>query len=227
MSKRKIVTNGMVALAIMLFVFMYMTGKKVEKEEKQANEDVLAEQHIEMESVSPLEDADKHEEGHPSHTHDVMSESELDQNVRPLEDAPEEERTYTISDYFTEDEIQAAKDIATQFSTSIYSFNGDEIKVHIEAVQSITAPELYETLIAQTGRATNSAYKAEITKFELLETYDQVSTHMVFSAFIDGKVFSSDGSLFEEQSYVYYVKVEKLVSEFKVSDVRIVKVDSR
>ena len=224
MSKQKIVTNGMVALAIMLFVFMYMKGKQVE-EDKQAEK---SNQPVQVEEITVEKETDHlHEEGQPHHHHDVMYESELDQNVRPLEDAPVNERSYVLADFFTDEEIALGKDVATQFAQSYYAFNGDDMTAHVKAIQPITESGLYEQLLAQTGRATNGAYRAEIADLEVLETYDQVEEFMLLSAFITGKVYGLNDAFFEEQAYVYYIKVEKLISEFKVAELRIVKVDSR
>ena len=62
---------------------------------------------------------------------------------------------------------------------------------------------------------------------EVLETYDQVEGSMLFSAFITGNVYGSNDALFEEQAFVYYIKIKQVLSDFKVIDLRIVKVDSR
>lgn len=224
MSKQKIVTNGMVALAIMLFVFMYFKGKQLE-EDAPKQEAQQASNTEESENVVDQEHT--HEPGDPHHHYDVSSQSELDQNVRPIQDAPEDERSYQLADFYTVEEIQLGKDIATQFAQSYYAFNGDDMTAHVKAIQPITEPEFYGQLFAQTGRATNGAYRAELINIEVLETYDQVEGSMLFSAFITGKVYGSNGALFEEQAYVYYIKLEQLLSELKVVDVRIVKVDSR
>lgn len=98
---------------------------------------------------------------------------------------------------------------------------------HVKAIKSITEPTFYEKLLAQTGRATNAAFRAELMNLEVLETYDQVEGSMLFSAFITGNVYDSNDALFEEQAFVYYIKIKQVLSDFKVIDLRIVKVDSR
>ncbi len=174
MSKQKIVTNGMVALAIMLFVFMYFKGKQLEKEspKQEAQQSSIVE---ESEIVEEHEHKDEHthEAGDPHHHYDVSGQSELDQNVRPIQDAPEDERSYQLADFYTAEEIQLGKDIATQFAQSYYAFNGDDMTAHVKATQPIAEPEFYGQLLVQTGRATNGAYRAELTNLEVLETYDQ------------------------------------------------------
>ena len=228
MSKQKIVTNGMVALAIMLFVFMYVKGKQIEEESvKQETKQSNVVEEFEIVETQEQEDADIHEAGEPHHHYDVSGQSELDQNVRPLEDAPEAERAYELSDFYTAEEIQQGKKLATQFAKSYYAFNGNDMTAHVKAVQPITEAAFYEKLLSQAGRATNAAFRAEITNLEVLETYDQAEGFMLFSAFITGKVFGSNNALFEEQSYVYYIKLQHVLSELKVTDVRMVKVDSR
>lgn len=223
MSKQKIVTNGMVALAIVLFIFMYWKGKQIEEDaQKEVSQSDLTEKNEVVD-----EQAHPHELGDPHHHYDVTSQSELDQNVRPLEEAPKDERSYEIVDFYTAEEIQLGKKIATQFAQSYYAFNGDDMTAHVKAIKSITEPTFYDKLLAQTGRATNAAYRAELMNLEVLETYDQVEGSMLFSAFITGNVYGSNDALFEEQAFVYYIKVEQLLSEFKVVDLRIVKVDSR
>lgn len=226
MSKQKIVTNGMVALAIMLFVFMYFKGKQLEEDppKQEAQQSNSAE---EPEIVEEYEDDHTHEAGDPHHHYDVSGQSELDQNVRPIEDAPEDERSYELVDFYTAEEIQQGKEIATQFAQSYYAFNGNDMTAHVKAIQPITEASFYEKLLAQTGRATNAAFRAELTNLEVQETYDQAEGYMLFSAFITGKVFGSNDALFEEQAYVYYIKLENVLSKFKVADVRMVKVDSR
>lgn len=228
MSKQKIVTNGMVALAIMLFVFMYFKGKQIE--EKSVKQDIEQQSVAEQSDIADTleqEDDHTHEAGEPHHHYDITGQSELDQNVRPLEDAPEAERSYELADFYTAEEIQQGKELATQFAKSYYAFNGNDMTAHVKAIQPITEAAFYEKLLYQTGRATNAAFQAEITNLEVLETYDQAEGFMLFSAFITGKVFGSDNALFEEQSYVYYIKLQHVLSELKVADVRMVKVDSR
>lgn len=226
MSKQKIVTNGMVALAIMLFVFMYFKGKQLEEDppKQEAQQSSSAE---EPEIVEEYEDDHTHEAGDPHHHYDVSGQSELDQNVRPIEDVPEDERSYELVDFYTAEEIQQGKEIATQFAQSYYAFNGNDMTAHVKAIQPITEASFYEKLLAQTGRATNAAFRAELTKLEVQETYDQAEGYMLFSAFITGKIYGSNDALFEEQAYVYYIKLEHVLSELKVADVRMVKVDSR
>lgn len=228
MSKQKIVTNGMVALAIMLFVFMYFKGKQLEKEspKQEAQQSSIVE---ESEIVEEHEHKDEHthEAGDPHHHYDVSGQSELDQNVRPIEDAPEDERSYELSDFYTPEEIQQGKGIATQFAKSYYAFNGNDMTTHVKAIQPITEASFYEKLLSQTGRATNAAFRAELTNLEVQETYDQAEGFMLFSAFITGKVYGSNDALFEEQAYVYYIKLEHVLSELKVADVRMMKVDNR
>lgn len=223
MSKQKIVTNGMVALAIVLFVFMYWKGKQIEKDaQKEVPQSDLTEKNEVVE-----EQVHEHEPGDPHHHYDVTGQSELDQNVRPLEEAPEDERSYELVDFYTAEEIQLGKKIATQFAQSYYAFNGDDMTANVKAIKSITEPTFYEKLLAQTGRATNAAYRAELMNLEVLETYDQVEGSMLFSAFITGNVYGSNDALFEEQAFVYYIKIKQVLSDFKVIDLRIVKVDSR
>lgn len=222
MSKQKIVTNGMVALAIMLFVFMYFKGKQIEEESVKQ----------EAKQLSVVEDSEQvetqeHEAGEPHHHYDVSGQSELDQNVRPIEDAPEDERSYELSDFYTAEEIQQGKELATQFSKSYYAFNGNDMTAHVKAIEPITEAVFYEKLLSKTGRATNAAFRAEITNLEVQETYDQADSFMLFTAFITGNVYGSDNTLFEEQAYVYYIKLKHVLSELKVADVRMVKVDSR
>lgn len=223
MSKQKIVTNGMVALAIVLFVFMYWKGKQIEKDaQKEVPQSDLTEKNEVVD-----EQVHVHEPGDPHHHYDVTGQSELDQNVRPLEEAPEDERSYELVDFYTAEEIQLGKKIATQFAQSYYTFNGDDMTAHVKAIKSITEPTFYEKLLAQTGRATNAAFRAELMNLEVLETYDQVEGSMLFSAFITGNVYDSNDALFEEQAFVYYIKIKQVLSDFKVIDLRIVKVDSR
>lgn len=216
----------MVALAIMLFVFMYFKGKQLEEDppKQEAQQSSSAE---EPEIVEEYEDDHTHEAGDPHHHYDVSGQSELDQNVRPIEDVPEDERSYELVDFYTAEEIQQGKEIATQFAQSYYAFNGNDMTAHVKAIQPITEASFYEKLLAQTGRATNAAFRAELTKLEVQETYDQAEGYMLFSAFITGKVYGSNDALFEEQAYVYYIKLEHVLSELKVADVRMVKVDSR
>lgn len=220
----------MVALAIMLFVFMYFKGKQLDDES--ALQEIQQATNSEIEKVaeeheSEQDEAHLHEAGDPHHHYDVSGQSELDQNVRPIEDAPEEERSYELADFYTAEDIQQGKSIAAQFAQSYYSFNGDDMTAHVKAVQSITEASFYERLLSQTGRATNAAFRAELTNLEVLETYDQADGYMLFSAFITGNVYDSNGALFEDQAYVYYIKLEHVLSELKVADVRMVKVDSR
>lgn len=222
MSKQKIVTNGMVALAIMLFVFMYFKGKQLEED---APKQVTQQASIPEDNEIVTEQT--HQAGDPQHYYDVSSQSELDQNVRPLGDASEDERSYELADFYTAQEIQQGQDIAKQFAHSYYAFNGDDMTAHVKAVQPITDSTFYEKMLAQTGRATNGAYRAELTNLGVLETYDQAEGFMLFSAFITGNVYGSNGALFEEQAYVYYIKLKHVLSELKVVDVRMVKVDSR
>ena len=216
----------MVALAIMLFVFMYFKGKQLEEDppKQEAQQSSSAE---EPEIVEEYEDDHTHEAGDPHHHYDVSGQSELDQNVRPIEDVPEDERSYELVDFYTAEEIQQGKEIATQFAQSYYAFNGNDMTAHVKAIQPITEASFYEKLLAQTGRATNAAFRAELTNLEVQETYDQAEGYMLFSAFITGKVYGSNDALFEEQAYVYYIKLEHVLSELKVADVRMVKVDSR
>lgn len=214
----------MVALAIMLFVFMYFKGKQLEEDtpKQEAQQSSIAE---EPEIVE--EHDHTHEAGDPHHHYDVSGQSELDQNVRPIEDAPEDERSYELIDFYTVEEIRQGKEIATQFAQFYYAFNGNNMTAHVKAIQPITEASFYEKLLAQTGRATNAAYRAELTNLEVQETYDQAEGYMLFSAFITGKVYGSNDALFEEQAYVYYIKLEHVLSELQVSDVRMVKVDSQ
>ena len=228
MSKQKIVTNGMVALAIMLFVFMYFKGKQIEEEsvKQEARQSSVVED-SELVEAYEQEDDHTHEAGEPHHHYDVSGQSELDQNVRPIEDAPEDERSYELADFYSAEEIQQGKEIATQFALSYYAFNGDDMTAHLKAIQSITEVSFYEKLLSQTGRATNAVYRAELTNLEVQETYDQADGYMLFTAFITGKVYGSNDALFEDQAYVYYIKLEHVLSELKVADVRMVKVDNR
>lgn len=218
----------MVALAIMLFAFMYFKGKQLDEEslKQEVQQSSMAE---EPETIKEYEheDDNTHEAGEPHHHYDVAGQSELDQNVRPIEDAPEDERSYELSDFYTAEEIQQGKEIATQFSKSYYAFNGNDMTAHVKAIQPITEASFYEKLLEQTGRATNAAFRAELTNLEVQETYDQADGFMLFSAFITGKVYGSNDALFEEQAYVYYIKLEQILSELKVADVRMVKGDSR
>lgn len=228
MSKQKIVTNGMVALAIMLFVFMYFKGKQIEEEsvKQEAKQSSVVEDSVQVETQEH-EDDHIHEAGEPHHHYDVLGQSELDQNVRPIEDAPEDERSYKLADFYTAKEIQQGKELATQFANSYYAFNGNDMTAHVKAIEPITEAVFYEKLLSKTGRATNAAFRAEITNLEVQETYDQADGFMLFTAFIKGNVYGSDNTLFEEQAYVYYIKLKYVLSELKVADVRMVKVDSR
>lgn len=220
----------MVALAIMLFVFMYFKGKQLDDES--ALQEIQQATNSEIEKVaeeheSEQDEAHLHEAGDPHHHYDVSGQSELDQNVRPIEDAPDEERSYELVDFYSAEEIQQGKEIATQFAQSYYAFNGDDMTAHLKAIQPITEASFYEKLFSQTGRATNAAFRAELTNLEVQETYDQADGYMLFSAFITGKVYGSNDALFEDQAYVYYIKLEHVLSELKVADVRMVKVDNR
>ncbi|SOC21536.1 hypothetical protein SAMN05880501_1139 [Ureibacillus xyleni] len=224
MNKRKIVTNGMIALAVMLFVAMYYTGKNIEKEQD-SQEAVKQESSFTFSKEEALsKGAKKSEEQEHMHTYDSLSDSEVEQNIRHLEEAPENERTYSATDFYSEEEVAQAEQVAQTFASEYYAFNGDDMTAHVKRVESVTSPELYRYLLGRTGRATNSAFKAHLKKLEVKETYDQVKDYIVFEAHITGEVYGNDGSFFEEQKYVYYMKVQRAVNEFKVVDLQQAKV---
>lgn len=226
MNKRKIVTNGMIALAIMLFVAMYYTGKTIEKEK--ATEEVAEQESgysFSEEVAHNQEEIGTDEEGRDyMHTYESLSDSEVEQNIRPLEDAPEFERTYAASDFYTETEIAQALQIAKSFVTEYYAYNGDDMIAHIKRSKPYVSEEFYTYLLSRTGRATNSSYKAILKEIEVVEAYDQVEDYLVFTASVNGEVYDVEGSLFEEQSYEYYLQVQQIINEFKVINMKAQKV---
>lgn len=227
MNKRKIVTNGMIALAIMLFVAMYYTGKTIEKEKatkevvEQENEYSFSEENAHNHKEIGTDDEEEHDH---MHTYESLSDSEVEQNIRPLEDAPKFERTYAASDFYTETEIAQALQVAKSFVTEYYAYNGDDMTAHVKRSEPYVSEAFYTYLLSRTGRATNSSYKAILKEIEVVEAYDQVEDYLVFTASVNGEVYDVEGSLFEEQSYEYYLQVQQIVNEFKVINMKVQKV---
>ncbi len=216
---KRIVFNGIIVFAIMLFIIGFMLGKQ--EESNSANEE---ETHSETSY-----DGFSYTELQGSENDNIQNDSHEAENNEPMDDYemedPEsdfdknvEREVRVLEDYFTNEEVEEAKEVAIQFVENYYSFNGEIPLENIENAMEYVSEDLQETIKAKVIRPTADYYKRETISIEVYEPYNPSSEDMELSVRVKGEVFNMEGDVTKEETIDYHLKLIPFEDTFRVNE---------
>jgi hypothetical protein len=190
--------NSMIGLALVLLIFSFVVGKNIISEKKDKG---IREQQ---------EDAD-FSFGSPSNQEN-MSDNPKKEEI-PVE-------VKKLEDFFSEEDINASKETARQFSEKYYQFNGGDPLSHVENAKAYMTTALYIKLFQSPPRPTLSTFKKEVKTIDLYEPYDVSGQEIAWMSRINGTVYDQKGNITKEEVLEYRLRMTRENDKgYKVADV--------
>lgn len=196
--KKNTLINSMIWLALLLLIFSFVVGKKIisEKKDKGIQEQ---QEDVDFSFGSPY---------NQQNSSDNPKKEEVSEEVKKLKD------------FFSEEDINASKEIAWQFSEKYYQFNGGEPLSHVENAKPFMTTALYTKLSQAPPRPTISTFKKEVKKIDLYEPYDVSSQEIAWMSRINGTVYDQKGNITKEEVMEYrLIMIRENENGYKVANV--------
>ncbi len=212
---KRIVFNSIIVFTVMLFVLGYFIGKSAEKEENK--NDKIEEVKNEGFSYSDMEnDKEKKtenvEENEPSHEEYKQENPEVDF------DENAEIEVNVLSNKFTQEQINEAKNVVQKFTEAYYPFDGNNPTQSIENAKPFVTEELLNKIVGQVVRPTFEYFSRKPIKIEVYEPYEPEKEIMNLIARVTGEVYNADGALSNKETVEYNIKLVPFENTFKIND---------
>jgi len=184
---KNILINSMIGLAFALLIFSFVVGKNIisEKKEKEVQE--------------------QQEETDFSFGSSSNQQNMSDNPKR--EEIPVEVKE--LKDFFSEEDIDASKETARQFSEKYYQFNGGDPLSHVENAKPYMTTALYTKLSQSPPRPTLSTFKKEVNTIDLYEPYDVSGQEIAWMSRINGTVYDQKGNITKEEVLEYRLRMTR------------------
>lgn len=219
---KRFILNGIIVLAIMLFIIGFLIGKsnETDKTNKETQQQEETENMVDGFSYSDLNNKgnqnssndEQNNENKPMHKAYEQENPEVDFNKNA------EREVSVLEDYFNKKEIAKAKKVTKAFLKAYYPFNGDKPTKNIEKALKYSSEKLQEDITGKVVKPTYEFFKREITEIEVYEPYDPSGEQMELKARVKGKIFNSKGKLTEKEILEYDLKLISFKDTFKVDD---------
>lgn len=210
-------------MTVMLFIFGYFIGKANERTENNAKLRLTEEIKIENEEGFSYLDLTKNysESAYSTDQHAVEGKP-MDEttDVDPYADFdPNSKREVNIlADFYTLEQINAAKDVTRLFIQNFHSFNGDQPSQHIDLASLYVTEELRNSITGKIIRPISNFYSRNIIKLDIYEPYNPSGEDMILNARVEGEIFNSKGELVKKEIVDYEIKIIWIDNAFKVSN---------
>jgi hypothetical protein len=220
---KRIVLNGIIVSAIMLFIIGFLIGKSNEKKEEVEDENTE-----EMDTETGLSYSDLHRST-DDNEEQVNSETELEDD-QPMDehyehDNPEidfdinaEREINILEDYFSKEEIDKAKEVSESFIKALYTFNGDTPTKHINEATKFVTEALSDEIKGKIIRPTHNYYSRKLTDIFVYEPYNPTKEEMNIRVRVEGKVFNSNGDETKTEILDYDLILTSFEDTFKIND---------
>ncbi len=220
---RKWVLNGIIVFAIMLLVFGFIRGKSLENEQDTGTNDGKANVE-EGFSYSDINNPDSI--GNDSNSLQPQTNRRKDMAMDSYEDDPNitevsgEREVNVLADFFSESEINRAKEVSKQFVKSHYQFNGDQPNEHIEKASQFVTDDLKAKMTTNLiVRPTNDNYRRRIVGLEVYESYNPTSKEFLnLIARVKGEVLNIEGEITKREMVEYDLKLVPFEDTFRINE---------
>ncbi len=201
----------MVVFAIMLFIVGFNVGKKIEEQEAIAEKEKEKDEAY-TEVYSPSDLNQSVEESQEEHEHYEYFNPEVDKKSVP------EEKSSTLSDYFSKKDIERSRNVAEGFIKAYYPFDGNNPLENIENAKEYMLGSLYERFKEFIAKPTQTIFRKELKNIEVYEPYDPPKDYIKWNVKVTGEVFDTEGNITKEETYTYSLQIIKDNDSFKVQD---------
>lgn len=204
---KKIIVNGMVALAVMLFVIAFFIGRKVEEKSTNAALNKEQQNHLYSQPGKTLDQG---------HEMDLHEEYEFEESIIDKSKEVNEENRLKMADFHSAADIQASKKAAESFIRVYYPFDGNHPLQHIEKSKPYMTNELFQQHWLNPARPTYHTFKKKLTRIEIREPFDSSRYYIAWDVIVNGEVENAAGNPANETAW-FLLKMVKKGNEFKVS----------
>lgn len=220
---KRLFYNGIIVFAIMLFIIGYIIGSLDDKEKtenEQAIEDNKKNETSEGEglSYSDLHENQQDDSSHSSEKDEPMHEDYTLQDPEVDFNENAEREISILEDYFSQDQIDKAKELSKAFITALYSFDGDNPKQHIEKAFSYVTDSLKQKIKGNVVRPTYNYHSRRYTEIFVYEPYNPSGDYMNIKVRIKGNVYNSNGEKTKEEILDYDLKLIPFEGTFLIDD---------
>jgi len=220
---KNILINGMIGVAFVLLTLSFIVGRNMESEQKE--KDVIEQQREDgdFSFISPSSEDNRIKENDTDSSSDLQKVEPNKDLAKVIQDGNQGEIAVIkeLKDFFSEEEINASKEVARQFSEKYYSFNGGDPLSHVENAKQYMAIDLYNQLSKEVPRPTLSVFNKLIKTIELYEPYDVSDKEIVWMSRINGTVYNREGNITKEDVLEYRLNLIKEAEGFKVNNMKI------
>ena len=210
---RKIVVNGMVCLAAMLFVAAFFVGRQIEREQEEARNNAQPREEGTHQYSGIAVDAPAEPgrvEGHEDYEYD-------DPAVDQVE-AVDAEHPPGLEELFPLEEVEDSKEAAASFVREFYQYDGGDPLSHVQRARPFMTEDLYRRYASHPARPTHEVYRKELVALEMSEPYEPSGEYIAWDGLVTGRVFDTEGNSREEEAW-FLVRMEKAAGGYRVSAV--------
>ncbi|MBA2176810.1 hypothetical protein H0266_18180 [Halobacillus locisalis] len=200
---------GLGFIIVVLFTFAYIRGTELKAQNEEKNDE---EQSISLSDIKG--DPEKSNSDETVMMDDIAEEADIYGNEPLSED--DELDVNKLEDFFSQEQITKATEVAESFVEAFYPYNGDRPAQHIEQASHLMSEGLYEERIQSLPRPTVDVFKKELVSISSYEPYDPNDKTMNLSVRAKGKVFNADGELTNEELVEYDLILTKKMDSFVV-----------
>jgi hypothetical protein len=220
---KNILINGMIGLAFVLLIISFVVGKNEDSEIKEKEEVQQQQEDEDFSFTSPSSQGNTTKETESENTGDLQKIKPNKDLVSVIGDGTEGEKAEInkLSDFFSQEDIEASKEVAKQFSQNYYQFHGDNPLSHVENAKKYMTTDLYGQLSKEIPRPTLTTFKKEIQDIELYEPYNVSSKELEWMSRINGTVYNYEGKKTKEEVLEYRLTMTKESEGFKVKNATI------
>lgn len=221
---KRMVLNGIIVSAIMLFIIGFFIGKS-DEEKKEVNSEETEETNTDVglsysDLHSPIKENEEHMEVSETQTEEEQPMHEQYEHENPEIDFDEnaEVEINILEDFFSKEEIDKAKEVSESFIKAFYTFNGDTPTKHIDEALKFVSDSLSEELKGEIVRPTYNYYSRNFTEIFVYEPYNPKEEEMNIRVRVEGEVFNSDGEQTRTETLDYDLKLIPYEDTFKINE---------